>query len=253
MITHAEIDAGRTLANANPRRHTRQATRWLALCAVVGPLLFTVAWFILGFLTPGYVLFGTYISPYSAISQPVSGLSLGVTGPFMNGAFIVSGVLVIAGVIGIVAPLDELGTFKRSCCAVLLALPGAGSIVDGLFTLESMLLHLVGFLLVLTPIIGFPVTGLMLRSIPGWRRFGTRLTFGGPITLILAGVFFASFDPEASGRGAGFAGLAQRALLIEIHVWYVALGWAAFRRPAADVAQNRDVTPPGRASCADRR
>jgi len=202
--------------------------RWLALCAVVGPLVFNATWLILGFLTPGYVLFGTYISPYSAISQPVSGLSLGVTGSFMNAAFVVSGALVIAGVIGVVARLDGLGRFKRSCCAVLLALPGAGSILDGLFTLESMLLHLLGFLLVLTPIIGFPVAGRMLLSLPRWRQFGKRLTLGGPVTLLLAIAFFASFDPEAAGRGAGFAGLVQRALILEIHAWYVALGWAAF-------------------------
>jgi hypothetical protein len=29
-----------------------QATRWLALGAVAGPALFTLAWFILGFLSP---------------------------------------------------------------------------------------------------------------------------------------------------------------------------------------------------------
>ncbi|MDP8960228.1 MAG: hypothetical protein M3N32_01150 [Actinomycetota bacterium] len=61
--------------------------RWLALGAVVGPSLFTLAWLVLGFLTPGYTLWDLQIAPYSAVHQPVSGLGLGPTGPFMNAAF----------------------------------------------------------------------------------------------------------------------------------------------------------------------
>src|SRR5437867_3938698 len=74
--------------------------RWLALGAVAGPVLFTLAWFILGFLSPGYSLFGTLIAPYSPISQPVSGLGLGPTAPFMNTAFVLSGLLLLVGVVG---------------------------------------------------------------------------------------------------------------------------------------------------------
>jgi hypothetical protein len=39
---------------------------------------------VLGFLSPGYTLFGTLIAPYSPISQPISGLGLGPTGAFMT-------------------------------------------------------------------------------------------------------------------------------------------------------------------------
>jgi hypothetical protein len=55
--------------------------RWPALGAVVGPVLFTLSWFVLGFLSPGYTLWGTRIAPYSPMSQPVSGLGLGSTSP----------------------------------------------------------------------------------------------------------------------------------------------------------------------------
>ena len=51
-----------------------EANRWLALGAVAGPALFTLAWFVLGFLSPGYTLFGARIAPYSPVSQPISGL-----------------------------------------------------------------------------------------------------------------------------------------------------------------------------------
>ena len=43
---------------------TPEPARWLALGAVAGPVLFTFAWFILGFLSPGYTLFGSLIAPY---------------------------------------------------------------------------------------------------------------------------------------------------------------------------------------------
>ena len=43
---------------------------------MAGPALFTLAWIVLGFLNPGYTLFGIRIEPYSPISQPSSGLGL---------------------------------------------------------------------------------------------------------------------------------------------------------------------------------
>ena len=80
-MTHTRTDlvSAKPAAPASP-----QSARWLALGAIAGPVLFTLAWFVLGFLSPGYRLFGTLISPYSPISQPISGLGLGPTAPFMN-------------------------------------------------------------------------------------------------------------------------------------------------------------------------
>src|SRR3712207_6385756 len=107
-----------------------QSARWLALGAVAGPVLFTLAWFVLGFLSPGYTLFGTLIAPYSPISQPISGLSLGPTAPFMNAAFVLGGLMLLAGVIGIfqtMTPTDRPAA--RWACAALLALSPLGMVV----------------------------------------------------------------------------------------------------------------------------
>jgi hypothetical protein len=79
-----------------PRRHRR-------------PDLFTAAWLVLGFISPGYTVSGTRISPYSPITQPISGLGLGKTAPYMNAAFILTGLLLLAGVIGIVRSLPPVG------------------------------------------------------------------------------------------------------------------------------------------------
>src|SRR5260370_41080773 len=72
-------------------RSARPAAGWIALMAEYGPILFTLGWFVLGFISPGYTMWGSRIAPYSAISQPLSGLGLGPTGPFMNATFILSG------------------------------------------------------------------------------------------------------------------------------------------------------------------
>jgi hypothetical protein len=210
---------------------TPRTARRLALAAVAAPILFTLAWFILGFLSPGYSLFGTQIAPYSPISQPISGLGLGATGPFMNAAFVLSGILLLAGVIGIFHSIREIGARARWSCTVLLALSPLGMILDGLFTLESVWLHTAGFLLATgTPVLSFLVSGLLLRRVPRWRRFGSWLLLGSPLTLVLLVLFFATFNPEMAGANIGVGGLASRLLAVESLVWFAAMGWLAYRR-----------------------
>jgi Protein of unknown function (DUF998) len=206
-----------------------KATRWLALGAVAGPALFTLAWFVLGFLSPGFTIFGTEISPYS----PISGLGLGPTAPFMNAAFILSGILLMAGVIGVFQTMTASGRpALRWACVALLALSPLGFVVAGLFTLEDPLPHLIGFLLATgTPVLSFLAAGLFLRGIPRWRRLGTWLLLGSPLTLVLVVLFFLTFDQAAIVAGQGVAGLTQRILALEVVAWFAAMGWLAFRRP----------------------
>jgi hypothetical membrane protein len=228
--------SGRRAPSAKPATPaTSRAARWLALGTIAGPILFTLAWLVLGFLSPGYTLFGTRIAPYSPISQPISGLGLGPTGPFMNAAFILNGLLLIAGVTGVFQTMRADGRpAARWACAVLLALTGVGSAVCGVFTLEAVFPHLIGVLLaVASPVLSFLAAGLFLRGIPRWRRFGTWLLLGSPLTLLLLVLFFATFVPTPAGVQQGVSGLTQRVLVIEVFAWLVAMGWLAFRRPTA--------------------
>ena len=208
-----------------------EAIRWLALGAVAGPVLFTLAWFILGFLSPGYTAWGTRIAPYSPISQGISGLGLGITAPFMNTAFVFSGLLILAGVVGIFQGIREMGALARWSCTMLLALSPLGMAVDGIFTLESFLPHMVGFLLAAaSPVLSFVVIGLLLRRVPGWRRLGNWLLLASPLTLVLLVLFFLTFSPTVAGTQTGVAGLTERILGIEVQAWFVAMGALAFRR-----------------------
>jgi hypothetical membrane protein len=202
----------------------------LALGAVAGPILFTLGWFVLGFVSPGYTMWGTRVAPYSAVSQPLSGLGLGPTGPFMNAIFILSGLLVVAGAVGIFRSIPELSPAARWIGAALLALPGLGSVMDGIFTLEHFFFHFVGFVLALTTVLGFPIIGYLLRRVPRWRRFGSWLIVAGPVTLALTVLYFATFTPTIEGIQHGVAGLTERILVVELQGWYVAIGWLAFRR-----------------------
>ena len=210
---------------------TPKAIRWLALGAVAGPVLFTLAWVVLGFLSPGYTAWGTRIAPYSPISQPISGLGLGPTAPFMNATFVLSGLLILVGVVGIFQGIREMGTLARWSCTVLLALSPLGMVVDGFFTLESILPHTAGFLLgCATPVLSFVVIGLLLRRVKSFRRFGNWLLLGSPLTLALLILYFLTFSPTLAGIQTGVAGLTERILGIEVQAWFVAMGALAFRR-----------------------
>ncbi|MCW2877220.1 MAG: hypothetical protein JWQ95_1320 [Sphaerisporangium sp.] len=208
---------------------TPNKTRWVALGAVAGPVLFTLAWFVLGFLSRGYTLWDTVIAPYSPISQPVSGLGLGSTGPFMNAGFVLSGLLLIVGVIGVFQTISANGRpVARRVCAGLLALSPVGLVIDGIYHLDAFLPHLMGFLLgVGTPVVSFLATGLFFRTMPRLRRFGNWLLVASPVTLVLLVIFFQIFDPMTPQ--VGVAGLLQRVLVLEVHAWFLAMGWMAFR------------------------
>jgi hypothetical membrane protein len=209
-------------------------SRVLALGAVAGPALFTLAWFVLGFVSSGYTVSGTRIAPYSHLTQPISGLGMSGTAPFMNTAFVLSGLLLLAGVIGVLRGTAAAGrTVARWVSTILLALSAVGLVLVGLFDLESPALHFTGAgLIYLLPVISFPVTGRYLRGIPQWRRFGTALFLAGALTLVLAVVFSMTFDVDTTAAGHGIAGLTQRVLFTEVLAWFAAMGWLARRPPA---------------------
>jgi hypothetical protein len=79
-------------------------------------------------------------------------------------------------------------------------------------------------------VLSFVVIALLLRSTKSFRRFGTWLLVGSPLTLALVVLYFLTFSPTVAGIQTGVAGLTERILVVEVHAWYVALGALAFRR-----------------------
>ena len=191
----------------------------LTLLAPLGAALFTLAWLVLGSVSPGYRLFDIVIEPYSPIAQPISGLGLGVTAVWMNAAFILSGLLIIVGVVASrqLWPVGRAGTVST----VALSVTGVGMVIDGIFTLESVMLHLLGFLLAVGGgVVGFVAASVALRR--AWKRGSVVLASTAFVVLALLVVFMAIFDPYGAGANEGVAGLVQRALVT------VLLGGIAF-------------------------
>ena len=174
------------------------------------------------------------VPSYSPISQPISGLGLGVTGPFMNAAFIACGLLLLAGIVGIVRGIDGIGTRARWICGALLALAPIGMIVDGAFTLESFFVHFLGYLVAIgSTVVSFLVVGSVLRRVPRWHRLGSALRIASAVTLVLLVLAQVTFDPIAAGANTGVAGLTERIVVVEALFWFVVMGWFAARSPRA--------------------
>lgn len=201
-------------------------TGFVPLLAPLGAGLFTLTWFVLGLVSPGYPLFDQWIAPYSPISQPISGLGLGVTGPYMNTAFVVCGLLVLVGVLASLHRLPR--TRSTTVGLILIALAGVGMIIDGVFTLESVMPHLMGFLLgVPVPALGFFIVGMSLRR--RMRHLAMALLVSSVLTITLFAVFMVTFDPYSAGDNVGTSGALQRVLTMVVLVAVSMVGLSASR------------------------
>jgi len=230
MTSPDSIDMAAINHRSELKPAVKESMHWLALGAIAGPVLFTLAWLVLGFISPGFTIWGTVIAPYSPISAGISGLGLGITAPYLNAAFMLLGLLLLAGVAGIYQALDDVKPAGRWAIAGLLGLSALGAALDGIFTLQSLFPHLIGFVLATgSPVASFLVTGLLLRRSPRWGPLAKWLLFASPLTLALFVLYFVTFSPTAEGATTGIAGLTERILVTEVFVWFVALGWTAFR------------------------
>lgn len=207
-----EITHRRSVAPAVPTPTVAHRGRRLTLLVPVGATLFTLAWLVLGAISPGYELFGHTISPYSWIAQPVSGLGLGVTGAWMNTAFVAGGALVTIGTLASFPTWRARGR-KGTTAVVLMSAMGIGMMVCGVFTLSSIMLHLLGFLLAVPlPAIGFLFAAAALR--PARRGLALVGVIGAVLTLGLFVLFQLTFDATGAGGNDGIAGAVQRGLIV---------------------------------------
>jgi len=217
------------------RRSPSRLASALPLGAVACAVLFTAAWITLSFISDGYTVGGDRIEPYSNVTQPVSGLGMGVTAPYMNTVFVLSGLLLAAGLVGLHLSAPKGRARTRIPAAVGLALAPVGLVLIGLFDLDAPGLHFTGAALAFQlPILSLALAGLHLRGNPEWRRTGNLLlAVAAPITLVLVAVFTATFDQAATAAGEGIAGLTQRIWLTWVLACFAVLGWTAHRRTAA--------------------
>jgi hypothetical membrane protein len=192
--------------------------RYLAAAGIVGPVLYTVTWLVLGFLDPTYSHTRDPISNLSAIGAPYAlvmtsiifvfallivlfayGLHRGLPSGFWAG----TAVLAIAGVgyAGIaLAPLN-------------LADPGDPNVPHTVSASVTV------FALMLAPILTFP----RLRRDPGWRKLSGYSI--ATTVLALAFAVLASL-PTSAGR----EGLMQRLVLVAVLVWMIVIAIRLYAR-----------------------
>ncbi|MFD0467486.1 hypothetical protein ACFQ0B_03565 [Nonomuraea thailandensis] len=185
----------------------------------------------LSFVSDGYTIGGDRIAPYSNLTQPISGLGMGETAPYMNTAFVLSGLLLGAGFLGFFRAFGAGHAIVRVPAAIGLGLVPIGLALIGLFDLEAPGPHFAGVALAFQlPVLTFVAVGLFLRDVSARRLANLLLYVATPITLILMAVFFGTFDEATTADGEGVAGLTQRLWLTWVLAWYAVLGWAAHRR-----------------------
>jgi hypothetical protein len=197
---------------------------FLALCAVIGPLLFISIFTILGVINP----------LYSEIRQQISVLVIESYGILLNVGFIFGGLLTIVGVIIICQRLFmQTGSHKTTGIAsmILLSIPPLGMVICGIFPFNSSLsfMHFIGANLACTfPAISFFTTGLLLCGLSKNWILGILLIIASLLTAFCVyGYLYLSeitIEDIQTIEGGGTLGLWERILAIEILFWYMVLG-----------------------------
>lgn len=199
----------------------------LAPLTLAAAALFTTAWLVLGRISTGFTIFGTCVAPYNGVAQSISGLGLGKTAVAMNAAFVLTAMLLAAGIIGVMAAFPGQSDIERLLVGAILLLSPIGIAACGIFDLEHFMPHLIGFVLAMgAPVLGFLALGWRLSLSAAHADIGHLLVAAAPVTLVLLIAYFWSFDPEASGRGLGYSGLIQRLLTIEVLGVFAFVGWS---------------------------
>lgn len=186
---------------------------------IVAPVVFVTAFSVAGALRPGY----------SPVRTSISRLGVGAGGSLESGAAILTGVLVVVFVMAFMRSMRAvMAPATRRMSGVLLALPGVGLALSGVFTAArpTVTIHAaVSSLGIFGGIVAFFVAGRGLRRDPRWRRWSAYSRLTGLVTLILTLIQFLVANPHAPLATWPIGGLVERLLVIVMLAWYAAFGW----------------------------
>jgi hypothetical protein len=194
-------------------------SNWLGIAAPVGGIGFTILYTVLGTIRQGY----------NPTRQLISALGAGSNGVALNTGFVLAGLLLILGVIGLGISLRGLTIGRRAAVSTILAVPLLGLIICGFFHMDTNLtVHTIGAQLACgLPIITFSIAaGLLWRTA---RKTSIWLIVSAVLALLaLLGYMFLStttYTDFSSIAGGGTIGLWERFLAIVLFaVCYPSLG-----------------------------
>ena len=209
---------------------------WLGVGGIVGPALFVLAVLTSGFLR----------RDYSPIHQVISDLGIGNDSWIVDGACVLTGLLLSAFNIAFFLSLKgALANPLRWLCAILLELSPIGLAVAGIFTEEpaTLAIHwMVGAALGLYgPLIAFLVVGLLLRRHPGLKGWARLSLVMWGATLVLDGVMMWGFTPGSSLAAFYLGGLLERLAIAAILCWYFVSGCRLVGRGTERIAADGHV------------
>lgn len=197
--------------------------RWTGLGGVVGPVLFVVTFTAAGLLRPGY----------SPVRQAVSNLGVGPIPWLLNVPLVLLGFLLVLMAIGFSQAMRPLmNRSLRRACGILLAGPGLGYEMAGIFPETNLFHWILGRpSLVVGSVVGFLVVGLQLRRDLRWHGYGVHSLVSSATVLVLTAFMFLAFSPASRLGALQLAGLAERVMFVAPLAWYVVIGWRLFRTP----------------------
>lgn len=181
--------------------------RWLSVFGMVGPIVFWVVVFTLGFLTPGYSAVSDVVSLLGAVGAPYAVIQQ------VN--FGVGGIGILAFAVGLDRRFRE--GWRPWIGVVLTAVLGIGLIGAGVFPLDpanpeamTNLLHIRFALIIsLAGLLGVPLTAWRIFQEEQWPGYESRYSVVG-VTLLVVGSFILFFVSNGAWRGLGqrlFAGV----------------------------------------------
>jgi len=199
--------------------------RYLAGAGIVGPVLYTVTWLVLGFLEP----------TYSHTRDPISNLSA-IGAPFalvMTSIIVVFALLIVAFAYGLhrglppgfwagpaVLAIAGVGYAGIALAPLNLADPGDPNVPHTISASVTV------FALMLAPILLFP----RLRRDPEWRNLGVYSI----VTTVVALAFAVLASLPAF---AGWEGLMQRLVLEVVLVWMIVIAIRLYVRTTPGIAK----------------
>jgi hypothetical membrane protein len=209
--------------------------KYLLSCAIIGPIVLSLGWLSPElFMSSVHTDFGIIGGIPGMVTNPISGLGVGPYALPFNMAFMLSGILIIIGILGLFYTFPNKNRpVIHWIVALLLMLSPVGLICAGIFTLKvSVPLHMMAFTLAGgTPVISFIITGIYFWRVYDWKKIGMVLIIGGPLTLLLTSIFmFITYDIELIASGGGIAGITSRMLTIEVCFYYFAIGWVGLKQ-----------------------
>lgn len=204
-----------------PTTNANAFIRLSGLGAIVGSVLFVVAFTVAGFLRPGY----------SPLDQAISDLGIGPMSWLLNVPLVLLGFLLVVMAIGFAQAMQAImSTGWRWACGVLLASTGMGCATAGLFPETNPIHWMVGLpLFAIGSVFGVLLTGIQFRHDPRWRSYGIYSLLTSVTALILIVLMNLTLNPTSQLAVLHVGGLTERVAFIDVLAWYVVIGWRLFR------------------------